>query len=50
MVEGVRNSNLDFKNAIKKNVKIFDPAKPDNFENWDLPFTPMFTSVKPYGN
>lgn len=50
MVEGVRNSNLALKNSIKKEVSIFSPSRPDNIENWDLPFTPMFTSIKPYGN
>ncbi|AYD48297.1 rhamnogalacturonan acetylesterase [Arachidicoccus soli] len=50
MVEGVRNSNLALKNSIKKEVSIFNPSRPDNIENWDLPFTPMFTSIKPYGN
>lgn len=28
----------------------FDPAKPDDYAHWDLPFSPMFTNIKPYGN
>lgn len=50
MVEGIRNSRLELKDQLKKDLPKFDIGHPDDIRDWDLPITPMFTAVKPYGN
>lgn len=52
VVEGLRRSGLDLKNYLKKEkeLPVFDPQHPDDFDDWSLPLTPFFSEVKPYGN
>lgn len=50
MVEGIKKSRLDLKHYLKENLPAFDIARPDDYSSWNLPFTPMFSGVKPYGN
>ncbi len=50
MVEGIKKKLPDLAKALKPNLTPFDPAHPDSFKDWYLPWTPMFTSIKPYGN
>lgn len=50
ILEGIKASKLPLRNDIKKDLKPFNPASPDAYKNFSLPFTPLFTSVKPYGN
>lgn len=50
MVEGIRRSDLALKNYLKKDLPVFDLNHPDDRDYWDFPFTPMFSSIKPYGN
>jgi hypothetical protein len=49
MVNGIRKSKLDIAKYLK-DEPVFNPAKPDDFKKWDLPLTPMYTSIKPLGN
>jgi lysophospholipase L1-like esterase len=49
MVTAIRRSRLGLKQYLRPGPP-FDPARPDNIREWKLPVTPMFTSVKPYGN
>jgi lysophospholipase L1-like esterase len=49
MVTAIRRSKLGLKQYLRPGPP-FDPAHPDNIREWKLPVTPMFTSVKPYGN
>lgn len=50
VVEGLRHCRLGLKNYLKKDLSGFDIAHPDDIRDWDLPITPMFTAIKPYGN
>lgn len=50
MVEGIRQQLPVLGKYLKKGVHRFNPAHPDQLRDWQLPLTPMFTSVKPYGN
>jgi hypothetical protein len=50
MVEGIKKSGLDLKEYLKKGLPTFDMTHPDSRDNFDLPFTPMFSAIKPYGN
>ena len=49
MVNGIKKAKL----GIAQNLKdqpVFNPAYPDDIKKWDLPLTPMYTSIKPLGN
>lgn len=50
MVNGIRKQVPALGKYLKRGLHPFDPARPDNIRDWQLPLTPMFTSVKPYGN
>lgn len=49
MVSGIRNANPDIAKYLK-NEPVFSPQHPDDIKKWDVPLTPMYTSVKPLGN
>ena len=49
MVNGIRNAKLDFAKYLK-DEPAFNPGRPDDIKKWDLPLTPMYTSIKPSGN
>lgn len=50
IAEAIRRSDLPLKKYLRPDLPRFDPRHPDDFRSWDLPLTPMYTSVKPYGN
>jgi lysophospholipase L1-like esterase len=49
MVNGIRNSKLAIAKYLKGDAT-FNPPHPDDIKKWDLPLTPMYTSIKPLGN
>ena len=49
MVNGIRNAKLDISKYLK-HEPAFNPDRPDDIKKWDLPLTPMYTSIKPLGN
>jgi lysophospholipase L1-like esterase len=49
MVNGIRNAKLDISKYLK-DQPVFNPHNPDDIKKWDLPLTPMYTSIKPLGN
>lgn len=50
VLKGVRETNLPIARYIKKGTMLFDPAKPDAWEQWYWPLSPLVASVKPDGN
>ena len=50
IVKGIRNSNIGLVKDLKDGIPVFNPAHPDPINQWFLPMTPMYTSVKPYGS
>ncbi|GAB3351815.1 rhamnogalacturonan acetylesterase [Arachidicoccus ginsenosidivorans] len=50
VVEGLKHSDLTLKNYLRSDLPAFDLSHPDDFNKWDLPVTPMFSEIKPYGN
>ena len=50
IVEGIRSNKLDIARYLVKNLPRFDPSRPDLFENFKLPPSPLQTDVKPAGN
>jgi len=50
VVEGIKKKLPDVARYLKSDLAPFDPAHPDDIKDWYLPLTPMFTSIKPYGN
>lgn len=50
MVEGIKKKLPLLAKYLKNDLPTFSPAHPDDIRKWSLPYTPMFTSVKPYGN
>jgi lysophospholipase L1-like esterase len=49
MVEGIKKAKLGIAKYLK-DEPVFNPSHPDDFKKWDLPLTPMYTSIKPLGN
>ena len=50
IITGIRNQNLPLARFIKKEVPVFDPAKPLAFEKFYWPMSSFVTSTKPDGN
>jgi lysophospholipase L1-like esterase len=50
IITGIRNQNLPLAKLIKKEVLVFDPAKPLAFENFYWPMSSFVTATKPDGN
>lgn len=50
VAEGIRKKLPALAKYLKPDLAPFNPAHPDDIRKWDLPLTPMFTSIKPYGN
>jgi len=40
IIEGIRSNNLGIKKYIIKGLPVYDPAKPDPFDNFSLPLSP----------
>ncbi|MGH2643414.1 MAG: rhamnogalacturonan acetylesterase [Chitinophagaceae bacterium] len=50
VVEGIKKRIPSLAKYLKNDLAPFNPAHPDNIKKWALPLTPMFTSIKPYGD
>lgn len=50
IITGIRNQNLPLAKFIKKEVPVFDPAKPLAFEKFYWPMSSFVTATKPDGN
>jgi lysophospholipase L1-like esterase len=50
IVESVRQQKLSLAKYLIKNLPAFDARKPDSFEAFALPASPLMTDVKPLGN
>lgn len=50
ILKGMIDNNLPVKKYIRKDVRPFDPAHPDDPGKFDIPATPFSSMVKPDGN
>lgn len=50
VVEGIRTNKLDLGKFLLKDLRPFDPARPDAFAQFVVPPSPQQTTVKPLGN
>ncbi|HVE55600.1 MAG TPA: hypothetical protein VNB22_02155, partial [Pyrinomonadaceae bacterium] len=46
----IKAQNLSLAKYLIKNLPKFDPKKPDSFESFAVPASPLMTDVKPLGN
>jgi len=50
IAESIRAQKLPLAKYLVKNLAEFDPKKPDSFESFAVPASPLATDVKPLGN
>jgi lysophospholipase L1-like esterase len=50
IVQSAKDQQLPFAKHLKKNIPVFDPAKPDSYESWYWPQSLLLEAVKPDGN
>ena len=50
IVEGIRANKLGIVKYLVTDVPRFDPSRPDPFESFTVPASPLMTDVKPLGN
>lgn len=50
VVEGIKQDNLPLARFIVDDFGDFDPAKPDSVATFEMPASPVFSSLKPLGN
>ena len=50
IVEGIRENKLGIAKYLVTEVPRFDPNRPDPFESFTVPASPLMTDVKPLGN
>lgn len=50
IVQGIKDNKLDLARYIKKDVRSFNPAKPDDIRKWHWPLSPRMNVTKPDGN
>ena len=50
IVEGIRTNNLDIAKNLIRDLPRFDPSRPDSFESFEIPPSPLQTNGKPAGN
>lgn len=50
IVQGIRDNKLDLAKYLKKEVRSFNPARPDDIKKWHWPLSPRMNVVKPDGN
>lgn len=50
IVQAIQDIKLPIAKNLKKNIPVFDPAKPDAVENWYWPQSVLRAAVKPDGN
>lgn len=50
VVKGIQQNIPELAKYLKKDLPVFDPANPDDVENWNLPQSSFVGAVKPDGN
>jgi lysophospholipase L1-like esterase len=50
IIEEIRNSNLELKNYIRKDVPRYNAKKPNHVSDWTVPVSLRFDNIKPEGN
>jgi len=50
IVQSIRDQNLPLQHFLIKDLKIFDPKHPDQFNSFTIPPSPAVTNLKPLGN
>ena len=50
IIEEIRNSDLELKNHLREETPHYDPHKPNDISDWNVPKSPRFESTKPEGN
>ena len=50
IVKGLQETKPGIGKYLKKTISAFDPAKPDPWEQWYWPLSPLAESIKPDGN
>lgn len=50
IVQGIKDNKLDLARYIKKDIRSFNPAKPDDIKKWHWPLSPRMNVAKPDGN
>jgi hypothetical protein len=50
IVAGIRSNKLAIAKFLVTDVPPFDPRRPDSFESFKVPPSPLGTEVKPLGN
>jgi lysophospholipase L1-like esterase len=50
IVQSIKDQHLPFEKYVKKNISVFNPARPDALEKWYWPLSAMMSSTKPDGN
>jgi lysophospholipase L1-like esterase len=40
IIEGIRSNNLEIEKYLRKDIKAYDPSKPDPFDEFSLPLSP----------
>jgi lysophospholipase L1-like esterase len=50
IVEGIKSNHLKIARYVVKDLKPFDPGRPDDFQNFHIPPSPDSTKIKPDGN
>lgn len=50
VAKGIKDAKLGIAKYLRTDVTRFNPAKPDAYENWNLPMSSFITVTKPDGN
>lgn len=50
IVQGIRDNKLDLARYIKKEIRPFNPARPDDIKKWHWPLSPRMNVTKPDGS
>lgn len=50
IVQGIRDNKLELARYLKKGVRYFNPARPDDIKQWHWPLSPRMNVTKPDGN
>lgn len=50
MVQGIKDNKLPLAAYLRKDVRPFDPARPDDVQQWHWPLSPRLSVTKPDGN
>ena len=50
ITQGIRDNKLGIAKYLKKDIRSFNPAKPDDIKKWHWPLSPRMNAAKPDGN